>query len=108
MKNAGGCALAATGFPIDRERVARLLGFAGVVENSLDATGHVDYLLQTTAAIAIALSNLGRMAEGIYLWNTAEFGMLEMAEEYCSISSIMPQKKNPRSRARWSMPLRER
>jgi argininosuccinate lyase len=61
----------------------------------LDATGHLDYLLQTTAAIAIALSNLGRMLEGIYLWNTAEFGMLEIADQYCSISSIMPQKKNP-------------
>jgi argininosuccinate lyase len=91
----GGCALAGTGFPINRERVAGLLGFDGLVENSLDATGHVDYLLQTTAAIAIVLSNLGRMSEGIYLWNTAEFGMLELADEYCSISSIMPQKKNP-------------
>ena len=67
----GGCALAGTGFPINRERVAGLLGFDGLVENSLDATGHVDYLLQTAAAIAIALSNLGRMSEGIYLWNTA-------------------------------------
>jgi len=91
----GGCALAGTGFPINRERVAGLLGFDGLVENSLDATGHVDYLLQTAAAIAIALSNLGRMSEGIYLWNTAEFGMLELADEYCSISSIMPQKRNP-------------
>lgn len=91
----GGCALAGTGFPIDRARVAALLGFDGIVENSLDATGHVDFLLQTTAAIAIALSNLGRMSEGIYLWNTAEFGMLELAGEYCSVSSIMPQKKNP-------------
>jgi len=91
----GGCALAATGFPISRERVAELLGFDGLVENSLDATGQFDYLLQTTAAIAIAMSNLGRLTEGIYLWNTAEFGMVELAEEYCSISSIMPQKKNP-------------
>jgi argininosuccinate lyase len=91
----GGAALAGTGFPIDRARVADLLGFDGIVENSLDATGHVDFLLQTTAAIAIALSNLGRMSEGIYLWNTAEFGMVELADEYCSISSIMPQKKNP-------------
>jgi argininosuccinate lyase len=91
----GGAALAGTGFPVDRTRVAGLLGFDGVVENSLDATGHVDFLLQSTAAIAIALSNLGRMSEGIYLWNTAEFGMVELADEYCSISSIMPQKKNP-------------
>jgi argininosuccinate lyase len=91
----GGCAIVGTGFPISRERVAELLGFDGVVENTLDATGHLDYLLQTASAIAIALSNLGRMLEGIYLWNTAEFGMLELADEYCSISSIMPQKKNP-------------
>ncbi|HXX39421.1 MAG TPA: argininosuccinate lyase [bacterium] len=91
----GGCALAGTGFPINRGRVAGLLGFDGIVENSLDATGHVDFLLQSTAAIAIALSNLGRMSEGLYLWNTSEFGMLELADEYCSISSIMPQKKNP-------------
>ena len=91
----GGCAIAGTGFPISRERVARLLGFDGIVENTLDATGHVDYLLQTAAAIVITLSTLGRMCEGLYLWNTAEFGMLELADEYCSISSIMPQKKNP-------------
>jgi argininosuccinate lyase len=91
----GGCAIVTTGFPIDRERVAELLGFDGVVVHSLDATGQVDYLLQTTAAIAITLSNLGRMLESLYLWNTAEFGMVELADEYCSISSIMPQKKNP-------------
>ena len=91
----GGAALAATGFAINRERVAQLLGFDGLVENSLDATGQFDYILQATAAIAISLSNLGRLVEGIYLWNTAEFGMVELADEYCSISSIMPQKKNP-------------
>jgi argininosuccinate lyase len=91
----GGAALATTGFPINRERVAELLGFAGLVENSLDATGQHDFILQTAAASVIALSNLGRLLEGIYLWNTAEFGMVELADEYCSISSIMPQKKNP-------------
>ncbi|MFH1153206.1 MAG: argininosuccinate lyase [Pseudomonadota bacterium] len=91
----GGCALAGTGFPIDRDRVAELLGFEGLVENTLDATGHYDFILQVTSAIAITLSNLGRMTEGLYLWNTAEFGMLEMDAAYCSVSSIMPQKKNP-------------
>jgi argininosuccinate lyase len=91
----GGAALAATGFPINRERVAELLGFDGLVENSLDATGMFDYILQTASAIAIALSNLGRWLEGVYLWNTAEFDMVELADEYCSVSSIMPQKKNP-------------
>jgi argininosuccinate lyase len=91
----GGCAIVGTGFPINRERVAELLGFDGLVEHSLDATGQLDYLLQTTAAIAICLSNLGRVLESLYLWNTAEFGMVELADEYCSVSSIMPQKKNP-------------
>lgn len=92
----GGCALAGTGFPINRERLADLLGFSGIVENTLDgAGGNVDFILQTAAAIAISLCNLGRLLEGIYIWNTSEFGMLELADEYCSISSIMPQKKNP-------------
>lgn len=91
----GGCALAGTGFPVNRDRVAELLGFDGLVENTIDATGLYDYILQFVSALAIAMSNLGRMGEGIYLWNTAEFGMVEMAPQYCSISSIMPQKKNP-------------
>jgi argininosuccinate lyase len=95
MSPMGGAALATTGFPIDRARVAELLGFDGIVENSLDATGMFDFIVQTAAAIAISLSNLSRWLEGIYLWNTAEFGMVELADEYCSISSIMPQKKNP-------------
>lgn len=91
----GGCALAGTGFPINRERLAQLLGFEGLVENTLDATGHYDFILEFTAAIAISLSNMGRMAESLYLWNTKEFGMLEMDAAYCSVSSIMPQKRNP-------------
>lgn len=91
----GGAALATTGFPINRERVAELLGFDNIVVNSLDATGHFDYFLETAGAIAIALSNVGRLAEGLYLWNTLEFGMVEVADEFCSISSIMPQKRNP-------------
>lgn len=91
----GGAALATTGFPINRARVAELLAFDDIVVNSLDATGHFDYFVETTAAIAIALSNVGRLAEGLYLWNTLEFGMVEVADEYCSISSIMPQKRNP-------------
>ncbi|MBN1318583.1 MAG: argininosuccinate lyase [Anaerolineales bacterium] len=91
----GGCAIVGTGFPIDRQRVSDLLGFDAVSENTLDATGHLDYLLQGTSAIAIALSNLTRFMESLYLWNTIEFGMVELADEYCSVSSIMPQKKNP-------------
>lgn len=91
----GGCALATTGFPIDRERVAGLIGCEGIVENSLDATGGRDFLLQTGSNAAIAMSTIGRLIESLLLWNTADFGMLELADQYCSISSIMPQKKNP-------------
>jgi argininosuccinate lyase len=91
----GGCALAATGFPIHRERVAELIGCDGLVENSLDATGGRDFLLQFGYTVAIAFSNMGRLVESLLLWNTREFGMIELADQYCHISSIMPQKKNP-------------
>jgi argininosuccinate lyase len=91
----GGCALATTGFPIDRERVAALIGCNGIVENSLDATGGRDFLMQTGTAAAIAMSTMGRLVESLLLWNTPDFGMVELADQYCGISSIMPQKKNP-------------
>jgi len=91
----GGAALAGTGFPLDRARVAQLLGFSGVVENTIDATGGRDFQLQALAALAILTSTLGRLAESLLLWNIAEVGMIELPDEYCSISSIMPQKKNP-------------
>ncbi len=91
----GGCALATTGFPIDRERVAELIGCDGLVENSLDATGGRDFLLQLGSAVAIAFSNMGRLTESLLLWNTREFGMITLADKYCHISSIMPQKRNP-------------
>lgn len=91
----GAGALATTGFPINRQRTASLLGCAGLVENSIDATGGQDFLLQFGSATAIACSNMGRLAESLLVWNTAEFGMIVLADKYCDISSIMPQKKNP-------------
>jgi argininosuccinate lyase len=91
----GGCAIATTGFAIDRERVSNLIGCSGIVENSLDATGGRDFLLQAGTTAAIALSTLGRLVESLLLWNTPDFGMVELADQYCGISSIMPQKKNP-------------
>jgi len=91
----GGGAIGATSFPIDRERVADLLAFDGLVENALDATGARDFALEAGAAYAIALSSMNRLTESLLLWNTAEFGMIELADQYCHISSIMPQKKNP-------------
>lgn len=91
----GGCAIATTGFPVDRARVADLIGCEGFVENSLDATGGRDVVMQTGTDIAIAFSTIGRLVESLLLWNTADFGMVELADQYCSISSVMPQKKNP-------------
>jgi argininosuccinate lyase len=91
----GACALATTGFPIDRELVADLTGCDGMVENSLDAAGGRDFLMQTGSTAAIAMSTIGRLVESLLLWNTPDFGMVELADAYCGISSIMPQKKNP-------------
>lgn len=91
----GGCALATTGFPIDRQRVSDLIGCNQIVENSLDATGGRDVIMQTGTTATIALSTMGRLTESLLLWNTIYFGMVELADQYCGISSLMPQKKNP-------------
>jgi len=91
----GGAALAGTGFPVDRERLATLLGFDGLVENTADGCGARDFQLELGAALAILGSNLGRVAESLILYTASEFGYVELADEFASISSIMPQKKNP-------------
>jgi argininosuccinate lyase len=91
----GGAALAGTGFPIDRNRVAQLLGFDGLVEHTADASGSRDFQLETAAALTIVGSNLGRLAESLILYTAAEFGYVDLADDFASVSSIMPQKKNP-------------
>jgi argininosuccinate lyase len=91
----GGAAMAGTGFPINRERVADLLGFESLVENTADASGGRDFQLEVAAALAIVGSNLGRLVESLILYTSSEFGYVELADEFASISSIMPQKKNP-------------
>jgi argininosuccinate lyase len=91
----GACALAGTSFPIDRVRVAHLLGFRRVDDNAIDAVGSRDFALQTMSALAITMTNLSRLAEEISLWSSAEFDMMEIPDEFSSPSSIMPQKKNP-------------
>jgi argininosuccinate lyase len=91
----GGAALAGTGFPINRERLAELLGFDGLVENTADGCGARDFQLELAAALTILGSNLGRLAESLILYTTSEFGYVELSDEFASISSIMPQKKNP-------------
>jgi argininosuccinate lyase len=91
----GSGALAGTAFPIDREALARDLGFAAVSPNSLDAVSDRDYILEFLAAAAIAGMHLSRLAADLTLWATAEFGFVEFSDAFATGSSIMPQKKNP-------------
>jgi len=91
----GAGALATTSFPISRERVADLLGFDGVLENSLDAVTTRDFLLEVLAIMSIMAVDITRLVQDLIVWSTVEFGMVELPDEFASTSSIMPQKKNP-------------
>jgi len=91
----GGAALAGTSFPIERERVARELGFDGVCENSLDAVSDRDFAIEFAAAAALTMMHLSRFAEELVLWSSPAFGFVRLADRFCTGSSIMPQKKNP-------------
>lgn len=91
----GAAAFASTGFDIDRARTADLLGFDGLVENSMDAVSSRDFVLEVLAALSIAMVNCSRLAEELILWSSSEFGYLELDNLYAATSSIMPQKKNP-------------
>ena len=91
----GAAALAGTSFPIDREMVARELGFEGVCENSLDAVSDRDFAIEFLAAGALTMTHFSRMAEELVIWMTPRFGFIDLADRFCTGSSIMPQKKNP-------------
>ena len=91
----GACAVGGTSINIDRERTAELLGFGGLVKNSVDATTSRDSFVEYVAALSILSATLARVAEDLILWSTAEFGFVELADRYSSTSSAMPQKKNP-------------
>jgi argininosuccinate lyase len=91
----GAGALAGTTFPINRERVANLLGFEGICENSLDAVSDRDYAIEFLSAASILMVHCSRLAEEIILWNSPEFGYVELDDSVTTGSSIMPQKKNP-------------
>lgn len=91
----GAGALATTSFPINRKRTAELLGFSAVLENSIDAVGSRDFILETQAALTLMAVNLSRLAEDLIIWSSPEFGTVELPDDFTSTSSIMPQKKNP-------------
>ena len=91
----GAAALAGTSYPLDRERVARTLGFDGVCQNSLDAVSDRDFALEFTAFASITMVHISRLAEELVLWMSQNFGFIDLADRYCTGSSIMPQKRNP-------------
>ncbi len=93
----GAAAFASSGFPLDRDFVAAMLGFEGIVENSMDAVSTRDYAIECLAVLSNIMINISRLAEEFILWSTSEFGYVEINDKYASTSSIMPQKKNPDS-----------
>jgi len=84
-----------TSIRIDRDSTAEMLGFAGLVENSIDATSTRDFVAEFVGNAAIMMTNLSRLAEDFVIWSTAEFSFVELSDEFASPSSVMPQKKNP-------------
>jgi argininosuccinate lyase len=91
----GAAALAGTSYPIKREMVAELLGFEAVCQNSLDAVSDRDFAIEFTAAAALVMTHLSRLSEELILWMSPRFGFIDIADRFCTGSSIMPQKKNP-------------
>jgi argininosuccinate lyase len=91
----GACAITGTGFPIDRQLTAELLGFSGPTGNTYGSIATVDYLLESTSAASVLVAGVGRFVQDLLLWSTAEFGYLRLGDGYVQSSSIMPQKRNP-------------
>ncbi|QLH02319.1 argininosuccinate lyase [Nitrosopumilus cobalaminigenes] len=84
-----------TSIPIDRHSTAKMLGFDGLVENSIDATSTRDFVAEYVAMVAILMTNLSKISEDFVIWSTSEFSFIELSDEFTSPSSVMPQKKNP-------------
>jgi argininosuccinate lyase len=91
----GAAALAGTSYPIDRERVAATLGFDSVCRNSLDAVSDRDFAIEFCAAGALVMTHISRLSEELVLWMSPRIGFIDLADRFCTGSSIMPQKKNP-------------
>jgi argininosuccinate lyase len=84
-----------TSLPIDRYSTAKMLGFKGIVQNSIDATSTRDFVAEYVATVAILMTNLSRIAEDFTIWSSSEFSFIELSDEFAFPSSVMPQKKNP-------------
>jgi argininosuccinate lyase len=87
--------LAGTSYPIDRARVAKRLGFDGLCQNSLDAVSDRDFVIEFTSCCALIMMHISRLSEELILWMTPRIGFIDLADRFCTGSSIMPQKKNP-------------
>ena len=91
----GAAALAGTTYPIKRETTAKLLNFEAICQNSLDAVSDRDFAIEFTAAASLMMVHLSRLSEELILWMSPRFGFIDIADRFCTGSSIMPQKKNP-------------
>ena len=91
----GSAALAGTSYPIQRERVAELLGFDGVCQNSLDAVSDRDFAIEFCSCASLIMTHISRFSEELVLWMSPSFGFILLPDRFCTGSSIMPQKKNP-------------
>lgn len=91
----GSCAITTTGFPIDRNYTAELLGFEGLQLNSYGSIAVVDYITEAVSAVAVAMINLGKLVQDLLQWCTDEYGFLRLSDAWVQCSSIMPQKRNP-------------
>jgi argininosuccinate lyase len=93
----GACAIGGTSININRRRTTELLGLEGIIENSIDAISSRDYIYETLICLSLIAIQFSRMAEDLLLWSTDEFKFVELDDQFCSVSSVMPQKKNPDS-----------
>ena len=91
----GAAALAGTTYPIQRELTAKLLGFDEICQNSLDAVSDRDFAIEFAAAASLVMVHLSRLSEELILWSSPRFAFVDIADRFCTGSSIMPQKKNP-------------
>ena len=91
----GACAIGGTSININRKRTTELLGFNGILENSIDAISSRDYIYETLALLSLISIEFSRIAEDLIIWASKEFDFVELDEQFCSVSSVMPQKKNP-------------
>ena len=91
----GSCALAGTTLPIDRTFTMKALGFEALCMNSMDAVGDRDFCVELVAALALVMAHISRLSEDVILWSSSEWGLVTLADEWSTGSSIMPQKRNP-------------